>query len=289
MEQKSQSNQPSEALSPPRLIDLNFNTVRIGDFVLYLEPEPISWWRYMVFTTIVANIAFSIPFLIDGVNVRYFDQSLFRFHNYSLIIWLVPITFFFFGMIQLIPRTYTNPGYDQLFRPLFFTTVLQLSCLNILEQQTGPGVILMFGTLISSILLFIYARKVLTTSSVKTWLQIPFSLYMASLSIITITAVAGWLHSMGFTGGAAGEVPFTILMIVFTTLLGTYMTFRKQDFIFPLVMAWSDISLWTEHFQTSPPISMIALSLGIFMIWCAIVTLISTKLSDKIELTIEAV
>jgi hypothetical protein len=263
-----------------KMVQFNLNAVRIGDFTLSLEREQISWWRYLVFVTIIANIAFSVPFLIDGLEGSYFNQSLFHVKNYSIAIWLLPLSFFLFGLIQLIPRTYTNEGYDKLFRPLFFTTVLQLSCLNLFGTQTVPGILLLAGTLVASILLFIHFQNVLKSSAVKSWLQVPFSFYMACLSIITISATAGWLRSLGFTGGDLGEMPFTVLMIVFTAVLGCYMTFKKQDFIFPLVMAWSDITLWVEHCQTSAAISVVALSLGIFMIWCAMIVLISSKISN---------
>jgi hypothetical protein len=262
-----------------KMVQFNINTLRIGDFTLSLEPEQISWWRYLVFVTIVINITFSVPFLVDGLEGSYFNDSLFHVKNYSVAIWLLPASFFLFGLIQLIPRTYTNEGYDKLFRPLFFTTILQIGCLNLILTQTVPGILLLVGTLVASILLFIHFQKVLKDSSVKSWLQVPFSFYMACLSIITIAAIAGWLRSIGFTGGDIGETPFTILMIVFTTVLGCYMTFKKQDFIFPTVMAWSDITLWIEHCKTSAVISVIALSLGIFMIWCAMIVLISSKIS----------
>jgi hypothetical protein len=263
----------SSTWSLNRLAEGNYSTLRLGDFTFSLEPEQISWSRYFVFVTIVANITFSVPFLVDGIQVPYLDISLFHFHNYSLIIWLLPITFFLFGVVQLIPRTYTNVGYDQLFRPLFFTTLLQFICLNI-SVQAGPGIIVMIGTLISSILLFIQVQKVLNKSAVRMWLQVPFSLYMACLSIITIAAIAGWLRSMGYSGSSIGEISFTILLIVFTSALGAYMTFWKNDFAFPLVIAWSNISLWTEHCQTYTSISVVALSLGIFMIWCSLVNFI---------------
>jgi hypothetical protein len=263
----------SPIFSLHRLPQGNYNTLRLGDFTLSLEPEQISWSRYFVFATIVANITFSVPFLVDGIEVPYLDISLFHFHNYSLIIWLLPITFFLFGVVQLIPRTYTNVGYDQLFRPLFFTTLLQFICLNI-SVHAVPGIILMIGTLISSILLFHQVQKVVSKSAVRMWLQVPFSLYMACLSIVTISALAGWLRSMGYTGSSISEISFTILILIFTAVLGAYMTFWKKDFAFPLVIAWSNISLWTEHCQAYTSISVVALSLGIFMIWCSLVNFV---------------
>jgi hypothetical protein len=257
-----------------KLIQVNYNTVRLGDLTFSLEPEQISWWRYFVFVTIVGNITLSVPFLVDGVEVPYLDISLFHVHNYSFVTWLLPVTFFIFGIVQLIPQTYTNDGYDQLFRPLFFTTLLQLSCLNISSHQTAPAIVLLIGTLISSILLFLQSQKALSRSSVRIWLQVPFSLYMACLSIVTIAAIAGWLRSSGYMDGSMAEIPFTISMVVLTTALGAYMTFWRKDFAFPLLIAWSNISLWTEHYQTYASISVIALSLGIFMIWCSLINII---------------
>ena len=64
-----------------KTVQMNINSVRLGDFVLSLEQEQISWWRYLVFVTIVANITFSVPFLIDGLDAPYFNKSLFTVKN----------------------------------------------------------------------------------------------------------------------------------------------------------------------------------------------------------------
>jgi translocator protein len=245
--------------------------------------------RYTALCAIATNILFNFLSITlfshpSVEEVIYSYPILFTPAGYSFSIWIVHILFIGYALIQIAPERNYKPAFDRLAIPLIITNIFELGWqYAFVRGQLGIGMLFLAGMLISACSLYVYAQKHLEQFNLGIWWRIPFNLYLAWTSIIVISATSSWLASIGWTIEGITEMHWTILMIFVTGTLGALMAFGRQDAVYPLVMSWAILSLWIKYSQVSTDISMAALGVGLFLIWCAVVaTIQSPKVAEKV-------
>lgn len=110
----------------------------------------------------------------------------------------------------------------------------------------GLSVLIILALLI--VLIIIYRRiNTVPLSKYKTWvLKVPFSIYLAWVSVAVISNVATYLASIGFI-----HYPelLTILMICCTFALALVMISTEHDLFFGLTICWALIGLISKYWQ----------------------------------------
>jgi hypothetical protein len=251
--------------------------------------DRIHLLRYAALIAIATNILFNLLSItlfshptVEEVVFSY--PILFAPTGYSFSILIVHILFIGYALIQITPERNYKPAFDRLAIPLIITNVFELGWQYAFVQgQEDIGMLFLAGMLISACSLYIYAQKHFEQFNLGSWWRVPFNLYLAWTSIIVISTTSSWLVSTGWSVAGITEMQWTIIMIFVTGLLGALMAFGRQDAAYPVVMSWSSISLGVKYSQISTDISIAAIAVGLFLIWCALVaTLQSPKVAEKV-------
>jgi len=245
--------------------------------------------RYAALCAIATNILFNLLSitLFSHPSVEEVIHSypiLFSPSGYSFSIWIVHLLFIVYALFQIATERDYKPAFDRLAIPLIITNVFELGWqYAFIQGRLGIGMLFLSGMLISSCSLYVYAQKHIEQFNLSTLWRIPFNLYFAWTSIIAISATFSWLVSIGWAMDGITEASCTMVMIFVIGLLGAVMAFGRQDAVYPLVMSWSGLSLWMKYSQISSNISIAALAVALFLIWCALIALVqSPKVAEKV-------
>ncbi len=107
------------------------------------------------------------------------------------------------------------------------------------------SVIIMLALLFT--LMLIYARLEQVHKPGKRgdrWLvRIPFSIYLAWISVATIANISVALYRAGWTGQPFGPEIWTLIMLAAATLLAAYFIIQKRDILFGLVFVWALVGI----------------------------------------------
>jgi len=260
------------------------NTINVST-----QLDRVRLLRYAALFAVATNVLFNLLSitLFSHPSVEEVIHSypiLFSPSGYSLSIWIVHILFIGYAIFQIAPERNYKPAFDRLAIPLIITNVFELGWQYAFVQgQLTIGMLFLTGMLISACALYVYAQRHFEQFGLGMWWRIPFNLYLAWTSIIAISATSSWLISIGWSVGGITKESWTIIMIFATGFLGALTAFGRQDTIYPLVMSWSCLSLWLKYGQVSPAISIAALAVGLFLIWCALVAIVqSPKIAERV-------
>ena len=100
------------------------------------------------------------------------------------------------------------------------------------------------GALITSLIVYIVIDNSCTSKIYK----IPFSLLCGWLSIAVIVNICLVLKSMPFTSFLfIGEIGWTLIILIFATLIAISFTLAKDDIIFSLVFIWAYVGIMIEN------------------------------------------
>jgi len=208
--------------------------------------------------------------------VIYSYAILFKPSGYSIAIWIVHVFFIGYGVLQLVTDRRSQPEFDKLALPLILTTLFELGWqYNFIRGEMTLGMLFMTGMLVSACLLYVRAHSQFNKNGLSAWWKVPFSLYLAWISVIFISATASWLIEMKWNI-YFNEVISTVIVIFMLGMLGALMALGRQDTVYPLVMGWCTISIWVEYSQLLPSISIAGLTIGMFLIWCSVVSLVQS-------------
>jgi hypothetical protein len=92
-----------------------------------------------------------------------------------------------------------------------------------------------------------------TPSRVERWcVAVPFSIYLAWLSVANIVAVAGALEDSGWNGFGLSPVTWTVIMMGVAAVLGIVVLVRRHDIAFTLVIAYALTAIMLAQLQFRP-------------------------------------
>ncbi|MGL6227670.1 MAG: tryptophan-rich sensory protein [Culicoidibacterales bacterium] len=116
------------------------------------------------------------------------------------------------------------------------------------------SVIIMISLLASLMAIVVTIRRYAQTYSLtigeQLGLRLPFSLYVAWISVATIANITTFLVSLGVDGFGSFAILATIVMIIVGALIGIVTAIRLKDFIYALVIVWGYCGIIIQHLLT---------------------------------------
>ena len=139
--------------------------------------------------------------------------------------------------------------YDQL-APLLMINLLANSLWlpTFQYEQIAFSVIFMLIILGTLIQLQIMLTKDTTLSPrERSWVRVPFSLYLGWISVATITNLAVFVKYSGWQIPNASEPTWVVIMTSVGALLALIVARATRDWIYPLVFTWAYVAIAVKH------------------------------------------
>ncbi|MDF2668965.1 MAG: rane protein [Paenibacillus sp.] len=164
---------------------------------------------------------------------------------YAFSIWSVIYAFLIgFVVYQLLPSGQKQPEV-QAVGPWFVVSCL-FNCAWILLWQylyIDSSVFIMFGLLITLIVIYLKTRSSTRSRAVQWLVQLPFSLYLGWISVATIVNVSVVLYANDWSGWGLSNEAWTLIMLVVATGLAVWIGGRYVDPVYIAVFVWAFIAI----------------------------------------------
>jgi translocator protein len=229
--------------------------------------------RWITLIVILLNIAFNWLYtsISTGPNIQEVSRSfedLFTPAGYVFSIWgLIYISFVVYGVVQLLPANRKIAVYDRLSIPLMVANILGSSWIVAFTNELIViSLIILVVTLGISILMFVRSSGPVSQMSSSRWLWVPFSLFFGWISVATIADAAVTLKYLGWNGGSFGPEKWAMIMIGIAGVLAILVDTKFNNYLYPLVIVWASIGIWSERQLDHPNIGIMALISSILVL-----------------------
>lgn len=195
--------------------------------------------------------------------------------GYVFSIWgLIYLALLAFAIYQALPAQRKNPrlervGYWFVAANLFNGAWIFFWHYNLFALT----LLVMVGLLVS--LIMVYRRLEIGISkapAIEKWVvDFPFSLYLGWISVATIANGSVFLYDLGWNGEPLGPVFWTVLVLVVGAILGGLMILRRNDWVYPLVLAWAFAGIVVKQADTFA----VALTAGLAALAVVVVLVLS--------------
>ena len=107
----------------------------------------------------------------------------------------------------------------------------------------------MLGILLSLIVIYQKLQVGLqsVSTSEKTMVHIPFSVYLGWITVATIANVTTLAVDFGWSGFGISEMTWTIVMLSIATLIGLIILFQRKDWAYALVLVWAFYGIYSKR------------------------------------------
>lgn len=127
--------------------------------------------------------------------------------------------------------------------------------------QLGFSLVIMVGLLIFLCKIFLRIHKIERPSreSYIFWLQQPFVVYLAWISVATIANVTALLVGIGWQGGFLSPAVWSAAMIIIGFALGIYFILRYKQYGYAFVLSWAFFGIYSSQVNLSKLVGYTAL------------------------------
>lgn len=192
-------------------------------------------------------------------------NSLFTPAPYTFMIWgLIYLLLLGFVIYGLLPSQKSNTSIDSIGLAFFISTILNSLWLFAWHYEK-PWLSLIIMLLLLVTLIKIYNRINDNNSCDvdkcdKLFINIPFSIYLAWISIATIANVSAVLKATGWNGLGLSETIWTVAVLIFALILALYVASVNNDLAFLLTVAWALFGILVRHWGNNTPITITVMS-----------------------------
>ena len=185
----------------------------------------------------------------DGFDV------LFTPAGYVFGIWgLLYITWCVYAVYQFLPSKRSDPRLARVTYLFAATGAVNVGWLLLWHyEQFGLSVIAMLVLL--GLLIAIYLRLDVGRTKVslaeKLCVEVPFSLYLAWISVATIANVTVFLRHIGWSGWGLPEAAWANIMMLIASVLGITACLQRRDFAFVAVLVWALVGIADKQAETA--------------------------------------
>jgi hypothetical protein len=136
-----------------------------------------------------------------------------------------------------------------------------------LKEMTGTSVFIMFGILISLLLIIIRLKMQLGKLSfpMVAFVGWPISIYSGWITVATIANISAYLVKMEWQV-LFEEVTWTVIMIIFATLLNLFMIHFRNMLAFAVVGVWAILAIAFRHWGEIPLLQWTGLSCALLLL-----------------------
>ena len=234
----------------------------------------------LAFTIVMNILSVALPFnnqTNEDVSDKY--ETLFTPAGYAFSIWsLIYLTLIIYAFYQAFRASEEKKIYDKIAVPLIINCIANgLWLLAFQYEYLGLSVLIML--IVLGTLMIINTRLSETgeiAGKEKTWVRLPFSLYLDWISVATIVNISVLLTSMGWNGWGISEITWALIMLVIAAILTLRVQYKSPDYFYPLVIVWALIAIAVKQSDVQV-IYFAALGLAIVLGLLDVVYIIATK------------
>ncbi|BAU42980.1 hypothetical protein O77CONTIG1_02802 [Leptolyngbya sp. O-77] len=162
--------------------------------------------------------------------------------NYAFIIWgLIYVGLIAYGIYQIRPAQAGDPAIVQVDALLIVACVAQIVWIYLFTFRQFWASTLAMGVILGSLILA-YLRLGIGQDRVgrdRRWnAHIPFSIYLAWISVATIVNIASALFANNWNGGLSPDL-WALLLLAIGTAIALVVFFQRRDVAFLLVFVWA--------------------------------------------------
>jgi tryptophan-rich sensory protein len=192
-------------------------------------------------------------------------DTLFRPAGYAFAIWgLIYLAFIAYAVYQLLPAQRGNRLFDKIAVVFIVSNILGMTWQIVFRNDMiTASLALIIAMLISSIIMYAFARQASIAHQVSYWVSVPFGIYMAWLSVATIANIAIWLADIDWRGGGVSETLWTNIMLVVALGLSIVLSLKFCDVSIPLVVTWAILAIYVHSKDSGSGIATVALIAGL--------------------------
>ena len=241
----------------------------------------------MALLIVLINVSFNYfsGNLLPGNSVMHVGglyQSLYTPADYSFFIWgVIAFSVIVYAIYQVLPSQSEERIFDELAKPFILTNLFSMAWLIAFRMDVMPvSMVFVCCTLAAALVMYIRVRDSVLRDDSSAWLSVPFSLLAGWLSVLVVANAAILLMSLGIQGSVSTQLIWTIVMILFSGILGVWVCFRCRDFVFPFVISWALIAIFVARHSEFPYLGVVALvGAAMPVIW--IVTTLVRRISYR--------
>lgn len=192
---------------------------------------------------------------------------------YAFMIWgLIYGLLLLFVLYQLSAKGQAHPQVQQIGPWFIISCMLNAAWIIVWHWlYISASVFVMFALLITLIALYLRTRTGLPPHrSAAYWIiSVPFSIYLAWISVAAIVNVSVALSKNGWHGFGWSESTWSVILMLFAALLAVWMGKRYRDPYYLLTTVWALIAI-SQSQQAYPLIVYTALSAAILLSFLAL-------------------
>jgi hypothetical protein len=221
---------------------------------LRLELKYVKAMRWLTLVLLFISIAFSyaagawLPGAKSQQAITGQYDSLFRPANYTFAIWgLIYLALLAYCVYQLLPAQAHHLAYERINKYLRFNAVMAILWQATFRTDLIPAsAIIIIAMLVAAIIMFARAHFMERRRHFSLWITVPFSLYLAWLSVATVANVSLWLRyrDVWWNGAGMDAETWVVIMLAILLLITQSIISHFKDFVFPLVVAWAAVGIW---------------------------------------------
>jgi hypothetical protein len=149
--------------------------------------------------------------------------------------------------------------------------------------QLGFSLVIMVGLLIFLCKIFLRIQKIERPSraSYIFWLQQPFVVYLAWISVATIANVTALLVGIGWQGGFLSPAVWSTSMIIIGFALGNYFILRYKQYGYAFVLSWAFFGIYSSQVNASEMVGYTALFSCSALLALSLVNMLSNRLKSR--------
>jgi translocator protein len=176
--------------------------------------------------------------------------------GYVFSIWgLIYLALIAYAVYRLLPGQRHHERLDRIDGLFVISCLANISWLFLWHYQQFWWTLVAMAVLLSSLVL-IYRRLDIGRGKVgrgERWLvHAPFSLYLGWVSVATIANVSTVLVYAGWGGWGISPVLWAVIMLTIVVILSAWVSFKRADVIYSLVLIWAFIGIAVKQAATAP-------------------------------------
>jgi len=225
--------------------------------------KQLDWLRQLltfiaVVSAFVANVLANVAPLrgmtIGEISNTSFQGVLITPANYAFAIWgIIYLGLISLAVYQVLPHNRSDEYVSRMGYSLVIASVAQIVWVYaFLMRFFEASFFVMLAILIALIWGYLNLninRKSLTRSR-RWFVQMPWSIYLAWISVATIVNGATALYAGGWSGGELGSEFWTIVMLVVGAIVSVAVTLTRRDSTFSWVVVWAFVAIAVRHLDT---------------------------------------
>jgi hypothetical protein len=173
--------------------------------------------------------------------------------NYAFAIWgLIYLGLIAYGIYQLRPTQRSNSNFAKADRFLIVACIAQIAWVYLFTSRqfwlsVAAMLVILFSLIKSYLKLNIGKERV---SQERKWFaNIPFSIYLAWISVATIVNIASALYTSNWNGWGVSAQAWTAIMLVVGGVIAAIVINQRKDTAFALVYVWAYLAIAVRQWQ----------------------------------------